>query len=139
MTLIYKPPIIPIVFEEPENYRKKNTKIDFNSHIMMWGYTENNEDGENVENLAERNNMSLMHDANLLPSFNSVVVVIVWWKGCNLDYISANLNTWNMTIKSLLKAIAKTQHRPIQYQINVVLVLRMIHLDDNSILKMPNG
>jgi len=65
ITSIYKPPNVSFEFEEPENYRERNIKIviDFNSHNAMWGYTENNEDGEKVEDWAERDNMSLIHDA----------------------------------------------------------------------------
>lgn len=49
---IYKPPNVPFEFEEPDNDRKRYTKFvmrDFNSHNVMWGYTENNEDDEKVE------------------------------------------------------------------------------------------
>lgn len=57
--LIYKPlPFLStsLVVNEPENYRDKNTKIvigDLNSRNVTWGYTENNKDGENVEDRAE--------------------------------------------------------------------------------------
>jgi len=56
--------------------RKKNTKtvIHFNSHKVMWEHTENNANGENVKNWAERNNINLIHDAKLpfaSLSFNS--------------------------------------------------------------------
>jgi len=121
ITSIYKPPSVPFEFEEPEIYRKRNTKIvmgDFNSHNVMWGYAENDEDGESVEDWAERDNMSLIHDVKLPPSFNSGR----WWKGYNPDNIFMSYYIRNMSIKSILKAIPKTQHRPIQCQINAVII-----------------
>jgi hypothetical protein len=68
ITSIYKSPNVPFESQKPENYRDRNTKIvmdDFNSHNVVWGYTEKNEDGEKIEYWAERNNMSLIHDAKL--------------------------------------------------------------------------
>jgi len=125
ITSIYKPPNVSFEFEEPENYRERNIKIvigDFNSHNVMWGYTENNEDGEKVEDWAERDNMSLIHDAKLPPSFNSGR----WRKGYNPDNIFVSHNIRNMSIKSIMKAIPKTQHRPIQCQINAAITPRMV-------------
>ncbi|KAL4132721.1 hypothetical protein QTP88_009830 [Uroleucon formosanum] len=82
---------------------------------------ENNEDGEKVEDWAERENMSLIHDAKLPPSFNSGRC----WKGYNPDNIFVSHNIRNMSIKLIIKAIPKTQYRPIQYQINAVIIPRM--------------
>lgn len=77
---------------------------DFNSHNVMWGYIKNNEDGENVEDWAERDNMSLKHDAKLPPLFNSGR----WWKGYNPDNIFVSHNVRNMSTKSELNVIPKT-------------------------------
>jgi hypothetical protein len=66
--------------------------------------------------------MSLIHDAKLPPSFNSGR----WRKGYNPDNIFVSHNIRNMSIKSIMKAIPKTQHRPIKCQINAVIIPRMV-------------
>ena len=104
---------------------------DFNSHNVMWGYTENNEDGEKVE----RDNMSLIYNAKLPPSFNSGR----WRKGYNPDNIFVSHNIRNISIKSILKAIPKTQHRPIQCQINAIIVPRMVPFRRRFNFKRLNG
>lgn len=52
ITSVYKPPGTPFKYEELNNFSKRKTKIvigDFNSQNVLWGYAENNEDGDNVE------------------------------------------------------------------------------------------
>ena len=62
---VYKPP--PTPFQWPQNVRqrlKKATVVlgDFNSHNTMWGYAENNEDGEAVELWATNEDLSLLYN-----------------------------------------------------------------------------
>ncbi|KAE9522120.1 hypothetical protein AGLY_017464, partial [Aphis glycines] len=56
---------------------------DYNSHSSSWAYKETNDDGEAVEIWAQGEDMVLIHDNKLPPSFNSGR----WKKGYNLDLI----------------------------------------------------
>lgn len=56
ITLIYKPPITPFAFNDPGNFTNQRTQIvvgDFDSHSIIWGYKENDENGDLVEAWAE--------------------------------------------------------------------------------------
>ena len=70
---VYKPPPTPFVWPQVDN--KSNKPIiaigDFNSHNTLWGYSENNPDGESVEDWASSNGLALVHSAKDKPSFAS--------------------------------------------------------------------
>ena len=77
----------------PETFRinalgqRNNAHIvigDFNSRRTLWGYITTNRDGEFVEQWADLNSLSLIHNAKLSKLFNSV---IIWKKGYNSDLI----------------------------------------------------
>ena len=59
--------------------------------------------------MTESSNLSLIHDAKLLNSFNSAR----WEKGYNPDLMFDIINIGNMCEKSILDPIPHTQHRPI--------------------------
>ena len=84
ITSVYKPPTI-------DNYDTKIVLGDFNSHSTTWGYLENDQNGENVENWAEAEGLSLIHDPKLPLSFNSGR----WKKSYNPDliFVSDKINT----------------------------------------------
>jgi len=81
------------------------------------GISEDNEVGENVKDWVERNNMCLIHDAKLPASFNSGR----WRKEYNPDNVVSHIIR-NMSKKSILVAIPRTQYRPIQCQINAIIL-----------------
>ena len=58
---------------------------DFNSHSTTWGYNTTDDNGEAVEEWADSDDLTLIHDANLPKSFNSAA----WKKGYNPDPICA--------------------------------------------------
>ena len=91
---------------------------DFNSHSTLWGYTTTNSDGESVEQWADSNSPSLIHNAKLSKSFNSAI----WKKGHNPDFIFVSSNLSDMCEKSVLDPIPRTQHRPICVTVNPVIV-----------------
>lgn len=109
---IYKPPsfrwpndMIP-TFPHPAIYTG-----DFNSHHYIWGYNDNNEDGERVVDWAERNNLYLLYDAKQKPSFHSGR----WNRGYNPDltFISTDITNSSNARRDVLDHFPKSQHRPI--------------------------
>ena len=70
---IYKPP--PARFEWPQVDNQSTKPVivigDFNSHNTIWGYAENNPDGESVEDWASSNGLTIVHSAKDKPSFAS--------------------------------------------------------------------
>jgi hypothetical protein len=79
ITSLYKLPNVSFTFHNPDNFKNSRTKIitgDFNSHHIKWGYENTNYDRGRVEQWADGNQLSIIHDSKLSPSFNSVR-----WKG----------------------------------------------------------
>ena len=117
---MYKPP--PEPFRLPALGQRNKPLIIvigyFNSNSTLWGYTTTNSDGEYVDQWANSNSMSLIHNAKLLKSFNSTICK----KGYNPDIICASSNISNMCEKSVMDPILRTQHRPICVTVNPVIV-----------------
>lgn len=90
---------------------------DFNSHSSSWGYTETNHNGEAVEIWAQGEDMALIHDNKLPPSFNSGC----WKKGYNPDLIFVSESISQLCTKKMGDPIPNTQHRPIICQIEAVV------------------
>ena len=75
---MYKPRPEPFRLPSVGQRNKHHIVIgDFNSHSTLWGYSTTNRDGEYVEQWADSNNMSFIHNAKLPKSFNSAI----WKKG----------------------------------------------------------
>ena len=98
---VYKPP--PTSFIWPKQipldtpHATKPTVIigDFNSHNTIWGYDENNTDGEAVEELATTKDLTLLHNLKDGSSFMSVR----WKKDYNLVFVSSsNFTCFEKTI-----------------------------------------
>ena len=69
VTSVYKPPGERFSFHQPL------TAViigDFNSHSSTWGYATTNTDGELVEDWAENQRLSLVHDPKL-PALSTAV------------------------------------------------------------------
>ena len=116
---MYKPP--PEPFRLPALGQRNKSHIvigDFNSHSTLWRYTTTNSDVESVEQWADSNSLSLIHNAKLPKSFNSAI----WKKGYNLDLIFVSSNISDMCEKSVLDPIPRTQHRPICVTVNPIIV-----------------
>ena len=63
---LYKPPPEPFLLHPLEQRIKPHILIgDFNSHSTIWGYTTTDSDGEAVEQWADSNRLSLIHNAEL--------------------------------------------------------------------------
>ena len=107
---MYKPPSEPLRLPALGQRNKSHIVIgDFNSHSKLCGYTTTNSDGESVEQWADSNSLSLIHNAKLPKSFNSTI----WKKGYNPDLIFVSSIISDMCVKSVLHPIPRTQHRPI--------------------------
>ena len=63
---MYKPPPEPFRLPALGQRNKPHIVIgDFNSHSTLWGYTTTNSDGDYVEQWADSNSLSLIHNARL--------------------------------------------------------------------------
>ena len=108
---LYKPP--------PEPFQLPPLRQRIKLHIVI-GYTTTDSDGEAVEQCADSNRLSLIHNAKLPKSFNSAI----WKKGYNPDLIFVSSNISDMCEKSVLDPIPRTQHRPICVTVHPVIVLQ---------------
>ena len=116
---MYKPPPEPFRLPVLGQRNKPHIVIaDFNNHSTLCGYTTTNSDGESVEQWADSNSLSLIHNAKLPKSFNRAI----WKKGYNADLIFVSSNISDMCRKSVLHSIQRTQHRPICVTVNPVYV-----------------
>ena len=116
---MYKPPPEPFRLHTLGQRNKPHIVIvEFNSHSTLWGYTTTNSDGESVEQWADSNSLSLIHNAKLPKSFNSAI----WKNGYNPDLIFVSSNISDMCEKSVLDRIPRTQHHPICDTVNPVIV-----------------
>ena len=93
-TPLYKPPPESLQFPPLGQRIKPHIIIigDFNSHSTLWGYTTTDSDGEAVEQWADSNRLSVIHNAKLSKSFNSAI----WKKGYNPDLIVVSSNISDM-------------------------------------------
>ena len=74
VTSVYKPPGERFSFHQPPTAAGDQQHVviwDFNSHSSTWGYATTNTDGELVEDWAENQRLTLIHDPKLPSSFNS--------------------------------------------------------------------
>lgn len=112
ITSVYKLPGADLNFTETINFKNQNVKIvlgNFNSHSINWGYDVTDENGEKLEDWAEQNNLTLIHDPKLPSSFNSCR----WRRGYNPDVIFVSNVIARQTINKMSDTIPHTQHRAI--------------------------
>ena len=115
---MYKPPPEPFRLPALGQGNKLHIVIgDFNSHSTLWGYTTTNSDGESVEQWADSNSLSIIHNAKGPKSFNSTM-----WKGYNPDLIFVSSNISYMCEKYVLDPIPRTHHCPICVTVKPVIV-----------------
>ena len=132
---MYKPPPEPFRLPALRQRNKPHIVIgDFNSHSTHCGYTTTNSGEESVEQLANSNSLSLIHNTKLPKSFNSAI----WKKGYNPDLIFVSSNILDMYEKSVLDPIPRTQHRPIYVTVNPVIVPQPITSRRRFNLKKAN-
>ncbi|XP_071476748.1 uncharacterized protein [Diadema antillarum] len=119
VTSVYKPPMQ--VFQLPPGlvgqHRNEILIGDFNCHSSRWGYQDTDENGELLEDWMDLNNLHLIHDSKLPPSFNSGR----WRRGYNPDLILVSSNLAPMSTKLVLDPIPKSQHRPVGLLLQAVV------------------
>ena len=111
---VYKPPPTPFVWPQqipldtPQATKPTVIIGDFNSHNTIWGYDENNTDGEAVEEWATTKDLTLLHDLKGGSSFMSAR----WKKGYNPDLVFVSSSHFTCFEKTIADPIPKSQHRP---------------------------
>ncbi|KAK3883799.1 hypothetical protein Pcinc_011924 [Petrolisthes cinctipes] len=121
VTSVYKPPATPFAWPSNQNIRngmKPHLIIgDFNSHNTIWGYSNNNKDGEEVELWALNQGLTLLHDAKQKPSFLSAR----WRRGYNPDLAFVTSRHSNTFEKLVLDPVPRSQHRPLAIDIRPII------------------
>ncbi|XP_014671672.1 PREDICTED: uncharacterized protein LOC106812338 [Priapulus caudatus] len=90
---------------------------DFNSHNVIWGYSQTDADGRRVEKWSDDNQLSLIHDENLPGSFYSPQLKCHY----NLDLMFVSTSIAGQCEKAVLDPIKGTKHRPIVLKIRDLL------------------
>ena len=116
---VYKPPPTPFMWPQSHDFKNKAYLVegDFNSHNTLWGYSQNDNDGDAVELWALSKDLTLLHDAKDEPSFHSAR----WQRGYNPDLVFASSGIAKNIEKSISKPIPRSQHRPIIIEARPVL------------------
>lgn len=124
---VYKPPSEEFSSNVLPSFDKPTIVIgDFNSHNTLWGYSNNDTDGENVVNWMTREDFSLLYDATDPKTFRSAR----WRRSYtpDLGFISkdADGNVMPAT-RRILSGFPNSQHRPVV--VNIGLQLPIIRAD----------
>ena len=137
VTSVNKPPGERFSFHQPLTAVGDQQQViigDFNSHSSTWGYATTNTDGELVEDWAENQRLSLIHDPKLPSSFNSGR----WRRGYNPDIIFATNRIAGCCNKIVMEPIPRSQHRPIGVQVNAAITVQTVPFRRRFILKKAN-
>ena len=112
---IYSPPKETFTFSSQEIIYK-NTVLagDFNGHSPLWGYTDNNASGINIENLCLSTNLVCLQDENSPPTL--LHKVHGTQHRPDLTLVSADLQSLSST--EVLKDIS-SDHRPILLKLDI--------------------
>ena len=119
-TSVYKPPFIEIRGDEFCSFTTDKIHFlvgDFNSHSGLWGYPDDDKNGETVIQWADANGLTLLHDNKLPASFNSAR----WRRGYNPDPIFVSGRITQQCVKGICPPIPNTQHRPIMCQVTAAI------------------
>ena len=116
---IYKPPPTPFQWPKIDNQNAKPLLAigDYNSHNTIWGYDENDTNGESVEEWASSNDLSIIHSLKDKPSFYSAR----WKKGYNPDLVFVSSRHCTNFDKEIGTPIPRSQHRPVIIDVKPVI------------------
>ena len=104
---IYSPPKETFTFSHTEStFRATVIAGDFNGHSPLWGYTDQNQSGKNIEELCESTNLIRIQDQNSTPTLLHKAHGTLHRP--DLTLISADLDNYTSKV---LKDIA-SDHRP---------------------------
>ena len=107
---------------------------DFNSHSSTWGYATTNTVCELVEDWAENQRLSLIHDPKLPSSFDSGR----WRRVHNPDIIFATNRIAGRCNKIVMEPVPRSQHRPIGVQVNAAITVQTVPFRRRFNLKKAN-
>lgn len=119
VTSVYKPPMAEFIKENiclPKTNKVNFIVGDFNSRSELWGYPNEDKNGETLIQWADANDLALLHDSKLPASFNSAR----WKRGSNPDLIFLSERITHQCLKSVCSPIPNTQHRPIMCQVTAI-------------------
>ena len=136
VTSVYNPPGERFSFRQPLTAVADQRQVvigDFNGHSSTCGYATTNTDGELVEDWAENQRLSLIHDHKLPSSFNSGRSR----RGYNPDIIFAT-NRIAGCCNKIVMAIPRSQHRPIGVQVNADITVQTVPFRRRFNLKKAN-
>ena len=137
VTSVYKPPGERFSFHQRLTAAGDQQQLiigDFNSHSSTWGYATTNTDGELVEDWAENQRLSRIHDLKLPSSFNSGR----WRRGYNPDIIFATNRIAGCCNKIVMEPVPRSQHRPIGVQVNAAITVQTVPFRRRFNLKKAN-
>ena len=137
VTSVYKPPGERFSFHQPLTAVGDQQQViigDFNSHSSTWCYATTNTDGELVEDWAENQILSLIHDPKLPSSFNSGR----WRRGYNPDIIFASNRIARCGNKIVMEPIPRSHHRPIGLQVDAPITVQTVPFRRRFNLKKAN-
>ena len=110
VTSVYRPPGKRFSFYQPLTAVGDQQQVIigyFNSHSSTLGYATTNIDGELVDDWAENQRLSLIHDHNLPSSFNSGR----WRRGYNPDISFATNGIAGCCNNIVMEPVPRSQHR----------------------------
>ena len=123
VTSVYKPPGERFSFHQPP------TAVGDQQHVIIGDFTSHssttNTDGELVEDWAENQRLSLIHDPKLLSSFNSGP----WRRGEDTrfpDIIFATNRIAGCCNKIVMEPVPRSQHRLIGVQVNAAITVQTV-------------
>ena len=139
VTSVYKPPGERFSFHRPPTAVGDQQQAiigDFNSHRSTWGYATTNSDGELVEDWADNQILSLIHDHKLPSSFN--IGRRRRGYAYNPDIIFATNRIAGRCNKIVMEPIPRSQHRPIGVHINAAITVQTVPFRRRFYLKKAN-
>ena len=122
VTSVYKSPGERFSFHQPPTAVGDQQHViigDFNSHSSTWGYATTNTDGELVEDWADNQRLTLIHDPKLPSSFSSGR----WRRVYNPGIIFATNRIAGCCNKIVMEPVPRSQHRPIGVQVDAAITV----------------
>lgn len=120
---VYKPPNVPWSSSVMKTYSHPAVYCgDFNSHNTEWGYSVNDQQGEQVMEWSSLNELKLIYDPKERGTFHSAR----WNRDYNPDLCFASTNEEGiplMVTRNVMNSFPNSQHRPVVLEIGLKIPL----------------